>query len=351
MAQESQHLDCSNPDCLVLETGACAEGHDPLDSCPYYGQEEASTIDTTDEDYAEESDRADSTSVELDLPSGEALSPDEVVRFLLSRDAFFVAMVGDSFSGKTTFVSALYDKFLKGPYAGLHFAGSQTLVALDRSAHYSRADSGRLVPDTPRTSTSEGLRYFHFAIAPSASPSQRTDIMLSDRAGEIYQRARDKTEVVSTLDEVQGADRIVLLLDGGKVAIPTERAGAIQSVRQTLRVFIDNEALGTDAVVQVVVTKQDLIAASEESEAIAAALTQFKDRLTADFSARVGALTFWEIAARDPRGEFAPAHGIDKLISDWQNSRKQRKTTEFPSLRLEREFDRLLERTSLEVDA
>ena len=182
------------------------------------------------------------------------------------RDATFVTVIGDSYGGKTTLICALYERFRKGPFAGLSFAGSRTLVALERRSHYSRVDSGRVTPETAHTSLQEGLRYFHFAVAPNGQPGKRADLLLSDRSGEVYRSARNNSTVVGTLPEIPQADRIVLLLDGRRVADPIERNGAIQSTRQTLRVFLDNDALGPTSIVQVVTTKFDLIAARAVSE-------------------------------------------------------------------------------------
>ena len=58
-------------------------------------------------------------------------------------------------------------------------------------------------------------------------------------------------------------------------------------------------------------------------------------------------LTFWNIAARDPKGAFAPAHGIDALIRDWVQPRKVDPPDSSPEVPLVNEFDRLLTRTPL----
>jgi hypothetical protein len=265
------------------------------------------------------------------------------------RAATFVAIIGDSHSGKTTLICALYGRFLKGAFGGLGFAGSRTLVALERRSHHARVDSGRATPETARTSHLEGLRYYHFAVAPNGEPGKKTDLLMADRSGEVYRSARNNSTVVATLPEISQADRIVLLLDGSRVADPVERNGAIQSVRQTLRVFLDNDALCPTSIVQVVTTKIDLIAASREGQEIADALAAFRDRLTKDFGPRLKSLSFHDIAARDPTATFAPAHGLDTLIEDWATPRPRYTPAAPPLLALHSEFDRLLARTPMEV--
>ncbi len=349
MAGEFSSKKCQKTDCQVAKTGSCAEGHAPLESCPYYVDLPQGQSDVYDGELDLAAEGATPDVERVNLPSGDALTPDEVDQFLRWRDATFVTVIGDSNSGKTTLICALYERFLKGPFAGLGFAGSRTLVALERRSHHSRVDSGRVTPETAHTSLLEGLRYFHFAVAPNGQPGKRRDLLLSDRSGEVYRRARNNSTVVGTLPEIPQANRIVLLLDGRRVADPIERNGAIQSTRQTLRVFLDNDALGPASIVQVVTTKFDLIAASPDVQEIGDALAAFRERLLADFAPRLKSLSLHDIAARDPTTTFAPAHGLDTLLIDWASSRSHYLPPARPPLALNSEFDRLLTRTPLEA--
>jgi hypothetical protein len=242
---------------------------------------------------------------------------------------------------------ALYDRLLRGTYADVGFAASRTLVALEKRMHPARVESGRAVPDTVRTSIADGLKYFHFGLARAGDPSARTDLFLSDRAGETYRKARSNTALVADLTEIPQADRIVLFIDGGKVADPTEQAGTMQGSRQLLRVLLDQGAIDDSSVVQVVTSKIDAIERASEKEEIRSALKSFQDRLSADFGSRLGKLTFWEIAARDPAGTFAPAYGLDALLRDWLTPADvANPVASVPLLPLTSEFDRLLLRTA-----
>lgn len=340
---------CSKADCTVGTTGTCAEGHDPLQSCPNYGSGVSTStteVDPDTDEYGSEPEAAEE--VRVALSPGETLTAEDVHRFLQWRDAAMIAVVGDSFSGKTTLGCAIYDRFLKGPFAGLEFVGSWSLVALERRSHYARAESGRTTPETPRTSIHDGVGYFHFALADNQDAARgRIDFLISDRAGEVYKRARGNSTLIPTLVEVIQADRVMLLLDGSRVADPVERVGAMHSVRQTLRAFLDNGAIGLQTIVQVVTTKYDVVAAHTDSRALLDILKDFQSRLEHDFGRRLSELTFWNIAARDPNGAFAPAHGVDALIRDWVQPRKVNPLNSLPKLPLVSEFDRLLTRTPL----
>lgn len=340
---------CRKPDCQVTSTGSCAEGHTPLASCPNFGEQVVGRSDIYDGELEPSAEPMAPDVARVSLPSGEALTQDEVEQFLRWRPATFVTVIGDSHSGKTTLICALYERFLKGYFAGFGFAGSRTLVALERRSHHSRVDSGRVTPETARTSHFEGLHYFHFAIAPEGHSDRRVDLLLSDRAGEIYQTARNNSDIVRTLPEIPQSHRIVLLLDGRRVADPIERAGATQAVRQTLRVFLDNGALGLMSIVQIVTTKIDLIEAAQDRQRINNVLSAFRDRLTSDFALRLKSLSFHEISARDPKNHFAPAYGLDALVEDWATYRLRHAPPPLPEITLHSEFDRLILRTPLEV--
>lgn len=349
MADVEAQLSCSKPDCPVASGGGCSEGHNPIASCPYYGGASDDDVDEGVTGY-EESERANGRDESLvPLSSGEALDASEVDVFLRWRPATFVTIVGDRDSGKTTLVSAFYDRFLRGPFAGHIFAGSRTLVGLEKRSHYARVDSGRAKPDTPRTSISEGLRFFHFAVRSAVPPADRTDLMLSDRAGETYRQARSNSDLIAELIELAQADRVVLLLDGARIAEAVTRAGAIQAVRQSLRAFLDGGGLRQQSIVQVVTTKIDLLERHPEKATIDDQLGAFKRRLVQDFAHRLTSLTFWDIAARDPDGVYPPAHGIGSLFLNWTTQLKPTVEPAAVPVTLLSEFDKLLLRTQLKA--
>lgn len=357
MTEVVEYKNCSKSECEAGRTGACAEGHEPLESCPFYGK--ASEIEEDFDDYFENSEDLIQQSEEnqgnrdfIDLPSGEALDVAEVDDFLRWRPIKLVTIVGDSDSGKTTLICSIYDRFLHGIFAGHYFASSRTLIGLERRSHLSRLDSGLTSPDTPRTSYSDGVRFFHIAGISEGEQRVRTDLMLSDRAGEKYRMARDNSEVVSELFEVAKADRVVLLLDGARLAKPAERANAATSIRHTLRAFLDGGVLDETGCVQVVITKIDLIEILPESdkEIVHQFIRDFKDKLRDKFENRVGELTFFDIAARDPTGRLAPAYGVDQLLANWFDRKHQSAVpVDVNALPLKREFDLLLARTPMEM--
>lgn len=343
-------IGCNKVGCEVLKTGLCADGHNPRESCPFFGGATASgTSDSENLDL--DVHQHDSKEEWVDLPSGEALDLAGADEFLRCRPITLVTIVGERESGKTTLICAIYDRFLHGPFAQCQFAESRTLSGFERRSHDSRADSGRTVPDTPRTSHLDGLQFFHLGFLRLDRAGERVDLMLSDRAGETYRQARSRSDIVPDLVEVSKAGTAVLLLDGGRVATRAQRAGAFQAVRQTLRAFLDGGALGLWSRVQIVTTKIDIWfdQMDPDRQEMEAALSEFRERLRIDFAYRLKDLSFWGIAARDPSGRLQAAHGVDALFTSWlvgTSGRTEAIDRSMPILRSE--FDRLLLRTAFE---
>ncbi|GHA19708.1 hypothetical protein GCM10007989_14140 [Devosia pacifica] len=277
----------------------------------------------------------------VSLSPGGTLNEESLERFLLGRHAQIVTIIGDRDSGKSTLISAIYDRLLRGPFAGFSFVASRSLIAFEKRLHSARVESGRNRPETPRTSRQEGLLHFHIALAETENPDGRFDIMLSDRAGEVYREARGDTALISQLPEIFRADRLVILVDGGRLASPIERSNAVQSARQMLRALLDNDAIDSESRVQIVITKMDLLDSTQDED-LGEIVANFEAKLLADFGQRLPHLQCMRVCARDPDGKLDPALGVDSLLHDWSVLTEKVVVPHVPELKLTSEFDRLL---------
>jgi hypothetical protein len=219
-------------------------------------------------------------------------------------------------------------------------------MSMEKRWYLSRIDSELTASQTEHTSRQAGLHYYHLALWRGPSAGHR-HLLISDRAGEVYKEARDRPDVARSLPELPIASRVVMLVDGARVANAGERADVLQSARQSLRVFLDQGGLGAWSSVKMVITKADLIAASAEGEVIKRHLEHFRTSLARDFSARLGALSFAEVAARPHDGGLPTAHGLADLVGDWVTAAAVVAEEHMPPLTFGREFDRLLERTHM----
>ncbi|PHI30893.1 TRAFAC clade GTPase domain-containing protein [Budvicia aquatica] len=347
----TEMLSCGRPDCEVSKTGICIEGHSPLQSCSFFGKSNIDELDVLEYDIAVE-DIIEENEIPIEesrirLPSGENLTIDEVDRFLLYRPVRFVTIIGEFDSGKTTLICSLYEKFLKGNFSGYIFSGSRTLVGFEKKTHHSRVDSGRASPDTTRTSLLDGLRYYHLSLTKHSTDlsSKRIELMISDRAGESYQRARYNSIYIEELIELQKSDYIVILLDGARLAVPFERHNTMSSVRQTLMAFISKGYLSKQSRVQIVTTKIDLLKHIEDSDLLNKLLAEFRTGLLNDFGESLGELIFSDISARDPLNSYPIAHGVDALLDSWCEPTPINYQKMYNDINLTTEFDLLLLRT------
>jgi GTPase SAR1 family protein len=273
------------------------------------------------------------------LPASSMLSLEDADMLFRWRKASVITIVGERNGGKTTLVAQLYEQFLRGAFAQTLFTHSLSLQGFERKSFQSRAEYGAHNPETPRTSAQDGLTFFHIAVSDEAS-LERTDFLISERAGETYRDVRDRPELAANLIEIRKANTIVLILDGERVAQPRLRAGVFASVRTIARALLDSGGIDPETQIQLVTTKCDLLKGDGAADALEA-LTTFETHLAALLKNRLPLKTF-RIAARDPDGNVAPASGMDLLLRSWILPIPKSNPEEPQLPELESEFDRLL---------
>jgi hypothetical protein len=274
----------------------------------------------------------------IKLPRAELLTIPEADELLRCRHACVIAVIGERNGGKTTLITEIYERFLRGTFAGFCVAESRTLHGFERKSYPSRAGSGRIIPDTERTSKLEGLLFFHLSLV-SKENGLREDLLFSERAGETYRDARDRPAESLTLVELQKAKAVAFILDGARVAEPKSRGEAFASVRNTIRGFGDAGAINTAAEIQLVTTKFDRLS---ENEGARTALEEFERRLIRSHEQRFRSMTIWRTAARDPSGRLEPAWGLAPLLRKWMAPVRSPEPGQVPLPPLYNEFDRLM---------
>ena len=259
------------------------------------------------------------------LPSSGMLTIEDADALLRWRPASIVAIVGERNGGKTTLVAEIYERFLRGPFAQVLFTHSL---------------SGAELPNTPRTSKQDGLRMFHLAVTGEVD-LRRTDLLISERAGEVYREIRDQPARAGELLEVKKAAAVALIIDGQRVLDSRRRAEVFASVRNVLRALADGGVIAPTAQVQLVTTKCDLLDSDEAAEA-RDALSEFEVRTSASYAGRFAAIEAFRTVARDPRGVSEPARGIAPLLQSWLRPRSNPVLEPLAWPVLTDEFDRLL---------
>jgi len=274
-----------------------------------------------------------------ELPSSSALSIAGADDLLCWRDATVVAIVGERNGGKTTLVTELYSCFLRGAFADVLFCHSLSLMGFEKKCFQSRAISGGVCPETPRTSAQEGLSFFHLAVA-EESDLKRRDLLISERAGEVYREIRDHPEDAASMVELGKALSVVFIIDGERIACPRQRPEACASVRHLIRAMLSYGNMMPDAQIQLVTTKFDLLegdAGADAREALAA----FECSIVLLVAGKHEVRSF-HTAARNPQPGAAPAWGLAPLLRSWLRPVPLLFFANIPFPSLTDEFDRLM---------
>ena len=332
---------CSNPDCKIAETGSCLQGHDPVESCPQFGKPVLEAIPNEDDGATPDAEAEVPVRAKIRVPTGQPFSQSDVDRFLLGFPATMVAIVGDTSSGKSTLLCAIYEQFMRRCFAGRSFAGSATLMAFEQIAHDARAASGANMPETRRTSLSEGLQLYHLATAPEDAPGTSTSLFLSDRAGEAYRAGLDRPAKFSAFPELHLAKVVAVLIDGERLIMPAEHHEVLDTAKQLVRAMMDSGTLGEAQHLQLVLTKRDAIERSERAEMFVGRARTIAEGLSSEFGPALASVTFFEIAARDPFKDYDPAYRCDRLLLSWINAPDPKPRAVNPTRPVVALFDRL----------
>ena len=333
---------CENSICEVSEKGNCADGFTPPEACPHFGKVR---------DVLAELEKSLSPSVlaptgfpasSIKLSDGEGLTIESVNLLMRQRPTKIIVIAGDKGSGKTTLITSIYGQFLKGPYVAHAFAESRSILGFEELCHFSRMASGLPRPDTMRTSLASNIKFYHLGVVSKEEPSTRQDLLLSDRAGEFYTKARDNSEALENLPELKKATVLVLLLDGQRVSNPKEFTNVTENLQQMLRSFCDGGYLSTESIVQIVTTKTDTWETSDNKDSIISKRDKFLQRLKDIFQPKLASITFFDISARDPSGFVPVANGVDFLFKSWLDVQRQKlEAVEITKEHIFSEFDAL----------
>lgn len=256
----------------------------------------------------------------IQFADGQFLSPETARPITMERRSRLVLLVGPADSGKTTIVTSVYECLLLGPLGGFFFAGSATLPGFESRCHYSRLGGGS-TSDTERTKTAYTPHLLHLRLRDRASRRDAVDLLLSDYSGELFERAKDSTSELRLLPLFERADRIVVLLDGKRLADRTRRQGAVQDVRHFLRRACDAGMLHSASSVEVLVSKDDLIVTSGSKAATLAFVLEAQRSLSSEFEPRFRTWRMLRVAARPDNGGIRRARHLDVLLASWIDDR------------------------------
>jgi hypothetical protein len=244
--------------------------------------------------------------------SGHALVAEEGNLIAASEGARVVALMGPTKSGKTTLLLSIYEEFRHGRFADALFAGSRTLLGFEERCHLSRAASEGEDPDTERTKADAEEVLLHLRIRSKATAKTPTNLILCDLSGELFDDAGESTDALIKIPFIGRAAHVVMFVDGNGLSDLAKRHTIRQEFLTLFRASVESKQFTRLTRVDVVFSKQDCVAQSQERLSI----EQFQDDIEAVCRARfenhVRSLRFFRIASR-PK----PNKQLVELFNSW----------------------------------
>ena len=285
-------------------------------------------------------DSTDATERFVELPSGEALSVHEANQTARSSVSRVIVPVGLAGVGKTTLLSEIYERFLRGPFAGHSYAWSRTLHGFEQRAHSARIASGRSAPTTLRTPIGDSESFLHLRVTPDDGLLPARDVLIADWPGEAFREMRDDVEAARSHQLLPRADHIAFLVDGESLGKLESRQEAYHEADMLIQSILD---AGVDSAAKsVIYTKWDAALKGNGADALEEFTKMLERQLRRKHGARSGELHFIRTAARpDPDSEVDRGMNLDEVLQLWLGS--ARRPAVWPPVRdvqAVREFDR-----------
>ena len=159
----------------------------------------------------------------VQLGGDESLTATEAHEFAAEHGAAVILLAGEFEAGKTTLIVEMYSRFLDGPVDGWLFAGSNTLVALDKRHLPTRYASGNAAATTERTQPEhEGL--LHLRVV---KDERTVPLFFTDLRGERFEHVADGVAAADEVPYAARANRTLVLIDGERIGDLALRQTAI----------------------------------------------------------------------------------------------------------------------------
>lgn len=255
----------------------------------------------------------------IHIHSGEALSSNEFYKIAAKENTKLLIFVGPVACGKTTMETSIYQLFHKAPVGNCYFAGSKSLQGFEQRSFYTRTKSKADSPVTQRTSIDASQSFLHLRLWDKTC-DVINNLILADLSGE---------EFVSTIGNVieakerfyyaNRADYIVGIIDGEKLCAKKTRNSVVSELVELLRTFKDADLVQEECVLQIVISKYDLLYKTENYEEV---INKLKSQISSRLSELFSTIEFYSVAAMPTTIEAVQVgYGLEELLKSWITKR------------------------------
>ena len=312
-------MTCGNLECRIAQGGQCIEGHDDLAKCPYYGREVEEVESEQDAGSQDATNAFDGVILPSALPleSGRA---DDVLTRLPSR---MISVIGAHDSGKTSVIAGLFDLFQTGPVSDVTFAGSSTLHGFEMICHDARVASERDEPHSERTKRGE-VRFYHIDVLRDGAFQS---LLIADRSGEEYEEVADLAANASGMFELRRADVVAVLMDGRRLASPSERADVMGAIPLIIQGMVENGAFLRRPNLAIVLTKNDAVQTSPRKDRVEQDFRAVADAVREAFADHFGEFGSFVTSASPKDTNVTRGAGLSEVLNFWIRPNAEPTTT------------------------
>ncbi|HEX8515187.1 MAG TPA: hypothetical protein VF868_03230 [Bacteroidia bacterium] len=301
---------CKQPDCQVAVTGVCLEGI--FDTCTHKYLADNASNDSPKED-AEEAKNVDANY--KGTYSGEAMRAEECHSVASASLTRLIVLAGSVDAGKTTLLASLFQLFQeRNDFAEYKFAGSQTLIGLEKRCFKSRLTSDREKATTDRTILLDDDEFIHLKV--KKLNGNKVDLLFTDVSGEKFKNFANSSEECKKFELAKRADHFVLFIDSDSLSDKAARQNIKTSSLNILRGLIETEMLRPETYIEIVFSRWDLLLAKADVQLHKEFAIKVKEEILQKYGTINKRISFYEIASR-PNSELDFGYGIDKLLPEW----------------------------------
>lgn len=259
-------MKCNNPDCNYDKDGVCIDGLTNED-CPNlvdFSQLELVSPELVMESESIETRKTQHLQAEttkISFCGQSPLSIDQAQAMLKDRLGKVISFVGPVGVGKTTLISSLYDVFSKQSEVPVVFGGSDTLYAFENLCHHARVTSRSSSVSTPRTSSTEGVGFYHLSV--QDSQQKRQEFFLADRSGESYSEMINNISLGNNFKELLRSDLLLFMVDSSDLGDKGKRHKTRRTTQKLIQSLFESNVLPANTNCTLVLTKFDLVSGTE----------------------------------------------------------------------------------------
>lgn len=324
------------------------ENNNTENKMPTLEVEQASDIDKLISDDIETSNsegivEEDGRSGFVKLPHGLALTVAETYPITASEVSKTIILIGPFDSGKTTIETTIYQLFQRKPFAGLYFAGSQSLFGYEERAFYTRLESKKEIATTPRTSRSANEIFLHLKLYDNTTKT-KTNFLFGDISGEeIYSYLGNIETISEKMPYLKSVDSYVFILDGKQLADKNKRNGAIDQAYNMARTIFDAKLYSSSTRVQIVISKYDILKTNDGAN-LETTIDKRLQCIVDLLKKYVNEVTVHRVAAMPEPGDLEVGYGLEELLSTWNKPRIDKQAAESYVIdsQLDSEFNKLI---------